>query len=484
MQRDDGSFETIPQIKFSEDKDRANLRWADVNGDGKDDMIWIEKFSGDGHVWYNGGRGDPGANSGSSFHWDGAGAAYAGTYAGTCQFFPDLDGNGRADLHSIRGTFTNEAETWFNPSCGLDDHFGDDANAGNPNLPVQPGNPSDGSPGPGEPGSNQPGSGDGPGECENLDDRYWRHVTCTDKYIDSAVGFYTTKERWDGIDVPGAWESTKEFWACWTSKAAAPGSFSNTVSDFMDGPDSMLCETWSDANGCRGLALQCPSTVTGPAGSWILESWSRISDFQNDFYKVIESAVVFADIETIADDFGLYQKEGMPLSLSIILDIVVTTFGIIGAPTWNKFILPKIPDRGNGGTLKDGINDIVKNGAALAKDIYNSKQVAADPLGLQTLVRTAMKNMADSWREGIVKAHSKLFDGSAESIFNLGAIMQDGIFLDPATIEQFDTDVLQRDIKHALYAAMIPLVWQLSPDKLWPVIIHVSHPPRYSMFGR
>lgn len=51
VHNNDDSFELINQIKFSEAKDRANLRWADVNGDGLDDMIWIEKFSGDSYVW-------------------------------------------------------------------------------------------------------------------------------------------------------------------------------------------------------------------------------------------------------------------------------------------------------------------------------------------------------------------------------------------------------------------------------------------------
>ena len=47
----DGSWENVGQIKVSVTKDRANLRWADVNGDGKADLLWIEKFSGDGYVW-------------------------------------------------------------------------------------------------------------------------------------------------------------------------------------------------------------------------------------------------------------------------------------------------------------------------------------------------------------------------------------------------------------------------------------------------
>lgn len=51
VHKDDGSWEHIDQIKVSIDKDRANLRFADVNGDGKDDLLWIEKFSGDTFVW-------------------------------------------------------------------------------------------------------------------------------------------------------------------------------------------------------------------------------------------------------------------------------------------------------------------------------------------------------------------------------------------------------------------------------------------------
>jgi hypothetical protein len=52
VQKDDGAIQAIPQIKFAEtDKDRANFRWADVNGDGKDDMIWVDKFTGNGYVW-------------------------------------------------------------------------------------------------------------------------------------------------------------------------------------------------------------------------------------------------------------------------------------------------------------------------------------------------------------------------------------------------------------------------------------------------
>lgn len=44
-------WEDLGQIKFAENRDRANLRWADVDGDGRDDMLWVDKFSGDTLVW-------------------------------------------------------------------------------------------------------------------------------------------------------------------------------------------------------------------------------------------------------------------------------------------------------------------------------------------------------------------------------------------------------------------------------------------------
>ncbi|KAK7216223.1 hypothetical protein V2G26_004226 [Clonostachys chloroleuca] len=128
VQNDDGSFEDAGQIKVSISKDRANLRWADVNGDGKDDLLWVEKFSGDAYVWYNEGRGKSEDLLGSTFSWrQQTEVAYKGNAAGTCEYWPDLDGNGRADEHYITGTFDNKARTSFNPSCGLTDFTGDDA---------------------------------------------------------------------------------------------------------------------------------------------------------------------------------------------------------------------------------------------------------------------------------------------------------------------------------------------------------------------
>ncbi|KAL4983331.1 hypothetical protein BDW68DRAFT_191412 [Aspergillus falconensis] len=134
LQNDDGN-ELIGQIKFSEGKDRANLHWADVNGDGRADLIHTNKFNGDGTVWYNRGRREIG---GSSFWWEPAGLRYEGAVAGSCTYFPDLDGDGRADMHAITHSMDNTAETWYN-QCGLPDATGDDAEGvHDPDLPAVP----------------------------------------------------------------------------------------------------------------------------------------------------------------------------------------------------------------------------------------------------------------------------------------------------------------------------------------------------------
>ncbi|KAL3459687.1 hypothetical protein BJX64DRAFT_279058 [Aspergillus heterothallicus] len=141
IHKDDNTWEDVGQIKFAQDKDRANLRFADVNGDGLDDMIWVDKFNGDGYVWYNKGPGNRKKLQGSYIEWARQEKpVYKGDHAGTCLYFPDLDGNGRADMHVIQNVYTNEAKTWYNPTCGLENHHGEGGTCcGDPSLPVPPG---------------------------------------------------------------------------------------------------------------------------------------------------------------------------------------------------------------------------------------------------------------------------------------------------------------------------------------------------------
>lgn len=232
---DDDKMTYHKQLKFAEGRDRANLRWSDVNGDGRADMIWVDKFTGDARVWYSEGPGSPEAGKGSTWYWRRASKpVFDGNKAGTCNFYPDLDGNGRADMHSILGTWTNQAQTWLNPSCGLSDNEGDDkGGVVDPRLPMQPGNPVDG-PGPGEEGNPDNPNEEDPDVCRKPDDRDWRKHDCCDKYIRTHTK-YSEEEVWNGLGIPGAWLSALEFYDCAKIYHDAKNSFSNFVSDFFHG---------------------------------------------------------------------------------------------------------------------------------------------------------------------------------------------------------------------------------------------------------
>lgn len=167
---------------------------------------------------------------GSHFHWKKAGKRFQGSQAGTCMYFPDLDGDGRADMHGVKGTWTNEAETWYNPQCGLSDVTGDDPDSTNdPEFDPQPNNPI-GGPGPGEDENETPGTNpSNPDDCKNLDNREWRKVGCNTGAIEDPT-WGTAKDRWDSVDGDGAWLSSLEWVNCREKAGEKPDSFTNVVS--------------------------------------------------------------------------------------------------------------------------------------------------------------------------------------------------------------------------------------------------------------
>lgn len=113
--RDKEDWADAGEVKSSDGYDRADYRWADVNGklapgghpqsglctdtrisgDGRADLILTDPVNGNGQVWYNKGRKD---EDGTKFEWDLDPEVYLGSSRGANMHFPNLGGQGRADM--------------------------------------------------------------------------------------------------------------------------------------------------------------------------------------------------------------------------------------------------------------------------------------------------------------------------------------------------------------------------------------------------
>ncbi|SCO35389.1 related to acetylxylan esterase [Fusarium fujikuroi] len=121
----DGVAKPSGQIKYTEDLDRANFQFADINGDGKADLIHKDKFSGDTQVWYFDrvvSEAERPGNSGSIIKWDRPERLFRGSVRGPDTHYPRLNNQGRADMVYAKAT-NAQAHISFNvcPAGGDDD---------------------------------------------------------------------------------------------------------------------------------------------------------------------------------------------------------------------------------------------------------------------------------------------------------------------------------------------------------------------------
>ncbi|KAK7420361.1 hypothetical protein QQX98_002784 [Neonectria punicea] len=443
VHNDDGSFEDVGQIKFADGRDRANLRWADVNGDGRDDMLWVDKFTGDASVWYNEDRFDNrDQNSGSSFRWRKIDKpVFRGDVAGTCMYYPDLDGNGRADQHSILGTWTNEARTSFNPSCGVTDEEGDDSNSlEDPKLPVMP------------------SDGDG-----NASDE-WRKINCQNEGVTDHTMY--GPDRWKQVDADGAWVSVIESWQANITAGRAQKHLANNISNYFNGPQDMFCETFAEeGSGCEDLHLQCNS-VNAPAGYFIIHSFENLYAMHDNIWKAVDSAILTNDIGSIASNFGKIPTKSSGVAVSILIDIALTAWGLVMGPAWNKLIGPKFSDGTTASTVKDTTNDIVKNSMTLTKDILNSR--AKDQLGVQNGLTEQMKALTQAWKDSVLATQQWLFGETDEDNLQLGNLISDASMFGDNWL--LDRQEHAKQVKRAINTFLIPLAWAYSPDVIYPFI--------------
>ncbi|KAI1008878.1 hypothetical protein LB504_001329, partial [Fusarium proliferatum] len=97
-------MENVGQVKFSEGRERADIRFADVENSGRADIVYLDKYTGAATVFKDLERK---AGTGSSFNWSNRGGLYAPIDRGETMHFTNQGGLGRADLVHVL-PFTNK----------------------------------------------------------------------------------------------------------------------------------------------------------------------------------------------------------------------------------------------------------------------------------------------------------------------------------------------------------------------------------------
>ncbi|KAI8261062.1 Multidomain esterase [Colletotrichum sp. SAR 10_98] len=444
-----GGWTHVDQFFSAKGHDRANLQFADVDGDGKADIIWIEKFTGDSFVYYNLGRRDIG---GSRYHWatipaGGPEKAYVGSFAGSCQYFPDFDGDGRADLHSIQATFPNTAVTAYN-RCGGNRNGDDWDPSYEPEIVMPP---------PGQPIEGTPGGGG----AQPIEDG-WREIPCTPQGVTDARK--DAEWRWDQVLTPAAWAAALRNYKS-DSESNPDFAFTRSISNFFNGPESMDCHKLTGGNGCTGgSSLQCNDT-NAPAGYFILNSFRNINAILWNTYEALGDS--YADATNSIEPFGktFSPVKDSDLSAAILIDILTLGYGAVMAPTWNKAI-NKVPWAKNNGddfsTLKDFTNDMVLGGFTLTKDLIGNVVTSRD-----SALTVNLKLVINAWETAIDKFAIEIFSGKGD---RLSKMIANGKMISSVTVIP-STRELRADIDKALYAMLTPLGWKISNRDLNPFIV-------------
>ena len=213
---------------------RADVRFADLNGDGLADYISVDRLSGSVYAWY-GGLGTP-----NKWVWYPQPQIAAGVGAnGLSILFADMTGDGRADYVNV-DPVSGSLDLWLN-GCGTPPSSPSSALTLTQNQKNPPA---------------------------------WQIATCSDAGVTNAAMDQTT--RWNDEDTDSAWAAAVQDW----TNNGLPGglTFSESISNFFHGPEQLTCGMTDDHNGCDSpiLCIQPPAGYVG--GYFIINSFVAVNN--------------------------------------------------------------------------------------------------------------------------------------------------------------------------------------------------------------
>ncbi|KAI5460680.1 hypothetical protein BGZ63DRAFT_425168 [Mariannaea sp. PMI_226] len=302
----------------------------------------------------------------------------------------------------------------------------------------------------------------------------WTQVSCTDYGVTDAA--MPSNQRWTALDANGAWSEVTN---AWNNDPAPDGDltlqFPEWLMNYFHGPDNWNCQDINNG-GCSPGVLQCGDT-THPAGWLIMNSFANIHDTHKEIYNALTTATaqMQAQIGAFTSTFDPIKENNDLEVLKDILDAAAFVIGSCSAYFWNKIadtVLKVWKDSGNKGFSKDIFN------AAVAFTINANKDnlsAASASINEQNSLSSAMGLYFQAWQKSQADFINFIFDGSAQSLPQLGGLVADGAMNWP----QQDGPDFQDFVEQAqqlVYAQLIPMAWQHGQSARIPVVIESTDP--------
>ncbi|KAJ4183363.1 hypothetical protein NW755_009854 [Fusarium falciforme] len=409
----DGPAGVIPQ----------DVHFADTNGDGKLDYVVVGRVNGQTRTWHHLGWRDDGSirwNTPLSF------AERTGS-TGSAIRIADMTGDGRADYVSVDPN-NGRLNLWHNRCWPLES------------------------------------SGDG--SSGGSDQVTWRDIDCTSPGANNAT--FEPSFRWNTLRCSEAWEDALDHWRA--RRGNTNYNFSIIISDYFHANDLKNCGNMMEENNCYET-VRCDEKYGGAAPFLVLNSLIVLSQ---TFWNIIN---LFGDAATdVKASIGVFAKTFAPperkdgVGLYVILDIVAMGYAGIMAPFWNRWARNLDWSKRNSDdfdTVKDLVNDMTYQGITLAKDLITQESKDIDP---EALLADQVSGVTRAWRGGMQSYAKTLFNGSDPSIKRMSKLMASGKLLDP--LSQLDNvGAINLELKKTLYGMLVPLAWRVAGRDLNPFIL-------------
>ncbi|CAH0050780.1 unnamed protein product [Clonostachys solani] len=307
-----------------------------------------------------------------------------------------------------------------------------------------------------------------PGEedDDNDDEVGWKDLNCqspgaTDANMEGV-------ERWNLLKADQAWEDSVAYWKEQRNNESHNLEFAASVSNFLNGVESMDCEELADDNGCK-KNTECNEQAAGPAEFLILNSFRELSSMLWNMYESLGVAQsnINSNMGTFAKTYAPVKKE--TFSILVILDLATLGYAAMAAPIWNKWIKNidwATKNANDFDTVKDFVNDMTYQGVTLAKDILSS---SGDELTAGDELSTRAAAMINALRSSLTNYAATIFSGDDTPTKLLTKIFASGKLISPQ-LKTESSESMSGGFERSLYALLIPMAWKLSERELNPFV--------------